>query len=1038
MSQSLHATASVAPQHLEAPTSGPDRASADSAARLPRSAPEESMTTSIPAGRESGREPWRVPLHLLAAICVSTLLAVIVGALGAETYRGVQAILRTSAFDETRFIRDALGEKVEGILLPAEDQLAQLAFSNLSQAGNLGRRLAELPPIQDALKRNKLVDASFVGYPNGEFILFRPLRSADDRASFDAPAEAALVVQSITQDPTGAMLGSYQFFDVDGRLVSSVARPDYRFDPRTRPWYKAVDSNDATILTDPYPFFTTKAVGATIARRSVDGAAVVGLDITLQSIASALDDLRITPSTEIAVVDRGQHVIGYRDAAKMVAPTQDGGLRLAMIDELGVPVLARAASVFGRGEGRSEITVDGRDWQLMRANISGHAAQTFTVLVAIPDDELFAAAAQIVGRQTLIGVLILLVAVAVGWWGTRRLTRPLHLLVKETKAIRSFDFSRDTKVPTVLAEVDNLARALDTMKGTIRKFLEIGNALSAEPDLNALLERVLRESARLVNGDGGVLYLLDRDKRRLEPEIARWHGHRVIDEHVVLPSLALESTGILVESLHAVRDGQISVVERPLTEAELEALGLSQMIQALAVVRVGLMTVPLLNRRQEPLGVLMLIKTFRAGEATWAVSPRLRELIRAVCGSAGIAIENRQLLQGQKDLMNALIKLIAGAIDAKSAYTGGHCQRVPVLTRMLAEAACAQEEGPFKDFHLSDEEWEAVDIGSWLHDCGKVTTPEYVVDKATKLETIYDRIHEVRMRFEVLKRDAEIACWRAVAEGGNPDALRAAMAAEHRALDDDFAFVASCNEGGEFMDPAKIERLKGIAARTWRRTLDDRLGVSYEERARKNRVPAPDLPVDEPLLADRADHVTLREAREMIGQENPWGIRVETPPHKINRGELYNLSVGRGTLTAEERYIINDHMTQTIMMLESLPLPRHLRNVPEIAGGHHEKMNGTGYPKRLKRDQMSPVARMMAIADVFEALTAADRPYKKAKPLSEAIKIMGFMKKDHHLDPELLDLFLRAGVWKRYAERFLDSAQMDEPDIDAVLKMRPA
>jgi hypothetical protein len=294
------------------------------------------------------------------------------------------------------------------------------------------------------------------------------------------------------------------------------------------------------------------------------------------------------------------------------------------------------------------------------------------------------------------------------------------------------------------------------------------------------------------------------------------------------------------------------------------------------------------------------------------------------------------------------------------------------------------------------------------------------------------------MRFEVLKRDAEIACWRAVAEGGNPDALRAAMAAEHRALDDDFAFVASCNEGGEFMDPAKIERLKGIAARTWRRTLDDRLGVSYEERARKNRVPAPDLPVDEPLLADRADHVTLREAREMIGQENPWGIRVETPPHKINRGELYNLSVGRGTLTAEERYIINDHMTQTIMMLESLPLPRHLRNVPEIAGGHHEKMNGTGYPKRLKRDQMSPVARMMAIADVFEALTAADRPYKKAKPLSEAIKIMGFMKKDHHLDPELLDLFLRAGVWKRYAERFLDSAQMDEPDIDAVLKMRPA
>jgi hypothetical protein len=232
--------------------------------------------------------------------------------------------------------------------------------------------------------------------------------------------------------------------------------------------------------------------------------------------------------------------------------------------------------------------------------------------------------------------------------------------------------------------------------------------------------------------------------------------------------------------------------------------------------------------------------------------------------------------------------------------------------------------------------------------------------------------------------------------------------------------------------------LKRIAARTWRRTLDDRLGVSYEEKARKARMPAPALPVWEPLLADREDHITYREERDLIGKENPWGIRVDTPPHKFNRGELYNLSLGRGTLTAEERYIINDHMTQTIMMLESLPLPRHLRNVPEIAGGHHEKMNGTGYPKRLTRDQMSPVARMMAIADVFEALTAADRPYKKAKPLSEAIKIMGFMKKDHHLDPDLLDLFLRAGVWKDYAERFLDKAQIDEPDIDAVLKAQPA
>ena len=986
----------------------------------------------------AGREPWRVPLHLLAAVCVTILLIAIIGSLVGQTYRGAQEILRTAAFDETRYIRDALGEKVQRILEPAESQLALLAFSDLSQADTLARRLAELPPILDAMTRNKLVDASFVGYPNGEFILFRPLRNAEARAAFDAPAEATMLVQSITKDAAGVMLGTYQFYAPDGHLLDSVFKPDYHFDPRTRPWYKAADQADSTILTDPYPFFTTAAVGATMARHSADGTVIVGLDVTLQSIASALDGLRITPSTEIAVVDRVQHVIGYRDANKMMAPSGDGGLRLATIDELGVPVLARAASVFGRGEGRGEVNVDGRGWQVLRAGIPANIGQTFTLLIAVPDDELFAAAGRIVGRQVVIGLVVLLAAIAIGWWGARRLTRPLNLLVKETKAIQSFDFSRNAGVPTILAEVDKLARALDTMKETIRKFLEIGHALSAERDLSALLERVVRETARLANCDGGVLYLIDREGRRLEPEIARWHGHRVIEEHIALPSLDFEDSGILPETIAALKQGQIVVVERHLAGPELEMLGLGRAMQALGAERAGLITVPLLNRRQEVLGLLLLIKTIRADEGAWSVSPRLRELIRAVSGSAGIAIENRRLLQDQKDLMNALIKLIAGAIDAKSAYTGGHCQRVPVLTRMLAEAACAQSDGPFKDFQLSEEEWEAVDIGSWLHDCGKVTTPEYVVDKATKLETIYDRIHEIRMRFEVLKRDAEIFYWQAVAKGGDPEALRQAMAVELRALDDDFAFVAGCNEGGEFMDPAKIERIKRIAARTWRRTLDDRLGVSYEERARKNRTPVPALPVDEPLLADRDDHITRREARDMIGKENPWGIRVETPPHKINRGEIYNLTIGRGTLTAEERYIINDHMTQTIMMLESLPLPRHLRAVPEIAGGHHEKMNGTGYPKRLTRDQMSPVARMMAIADVFEALTAADRPYKKAKPLSEAIKIMGFMKKDHHLDPELLDLFLTAGVWKQYAERFLDAAQMDRPDIEAVLRTQPA
>lgn len=264
------------------------------------------MAISTPAARE----PWRVPLHVLAAFCLALLLVVIVGALGWQTYRGVQELLRTVAFDETRYIRDALGEKVEGVLEPAESQIALMAYSDLPQADTLARRLAELPLIQAALKRNKLVDASFVGYPNGEFVLFRPLRNAKERALFEAPSNAALLVQSITRDPADVMLGTYQFFDADGTLIDSVFKPEYRFDPRTRPWYKSAGDSDAAILTEPYPFFTTSAVGATMAQRSADGEAVVGLDLKLQSIADALSSLRITPSSEIAVIDAGQHVLG--------------------------------------------------------------------------------------------------------------------------------------------------------------------------------------------------------------------------------------------------------------------------------------------------------------------------------------------------------------------------------------------------------------------------------------------------------------------------------------------------------------------------------------------------------------------------------------------------------------------------------------------------------------------------------------------------------------------------------------------------------
>lgn len=998
------------------------------------------MATTAPTGNpvKIKKQSHTVPLHFLGALGVTVLLTLIVLIFSWYGYRSSQDMLVEASDESSRHIREAIREKVLRILAPARNQLTLLSHSDLTAADSLARRLEALPKVYDALEGDLITDALYVGYPNGEFILFRPVRGEVARTRLKAPDDTVFMVQSVTQDAVGARAGEFRFYDANRKLLEARFDPSYLFDPRERPWYRQALESDRYIITEPYVFFTTKTVGATMATKSANGAVVVGIDMTLQSIAGEINDLRATPSTELALIGPRGQIIGYRDPSRMVKPRQDGTLRLVSLDEMEVPVLRLASEHIGERSAVTEIHADDRDWRVSFSEIPIQDAESLTLVSAIPNDELFAGARAVVLRQIGLAAIILLLVIPLVWLGTRQLVRPLNRLAKETKAIAAFDFSRTLKLKTRVSEVADLGGSLDMMKGTIRRFLEIGHALTAERDLRSLLDRVLLESVDLVESDGGAIYLLNEAERRLVPEIVRWRGDMVGEKQHHLHAIPMQGTGIQEEIAAILREKKIAMIERRLDYDELDILGLRELVDQEEAIRMALAVVPLMNRNQEVLGTLILINAIHLGERHWTIGDRLMELVRAVSGSAGVAIDNNLLLQAQKELMNALIKLIAGAIDAKSTYTGGHCARVPALTRMLAESACQQKTGPFAGFDLKPDEWEAVDIGSWLHDCGKVTTPEHVVDKATKLETIYDRIHEVRMRFEVLKRDAEIAYWQGLAEGKPEEDLRETMEAEKRRLDDDFAFIALCNEGGEFMAPASIERLKTIAARRWRRTLSDRIGISFEEKERKARTPAPDLPIDEPLLDDREDHITHRTEKERYGPDNEWGFRLDVPQYKMNRGEVYNLSIGRGTLTEEERFTINDHIMQTIIMLESLPLPSHLRKVPEIAGGHHEKMNGTGYPKRLKRDEMSPVARMMAIADVFEALTAADRPYKKAKKLSEAIKIMGFMKKDHHLDPDLLDLFLTERIWHRYAEKFLDPSQIDEPDLEAVLKIEPA
>ncbi len=389
----------------------------------------------------------------------------------------------------------------------------------------------------------------------------------------------------------------------------------------------------------------------------------------------------------------------------------------------------------------------------------------------------------------------------------------------------------------------------------------------------------------------------------------------------------------------------------------------------------------------------------------------------------------------QRKLVDAFIKILAESIDDKSPYTGGHCERVPNIAKMLAKEASNSKDGIFKDFELKTEaEWREFEIASWLHDCGKIVTPEYVVDKATKLETIFNRIHEIRTRFEVLHRDAIIDYYKEIESNPlNKEIAQKTLEEKHKKLQEDFAFLAECNIGGEFLDNSKIEKLKEISNITWIRNFNDRLGLSEIENQRLAYIPTVSLPAKENLLSDKLEHIIPREREIDTTLYEKYGFKLEIPKYAYNRGELYNLSIQRGTLTQEERFKINEHIVLTIKMLEQLPLTDNLKRVPEYAGSHHETMIGTGYPRKLTKDKISIPARIMAIADIFEALTACDRPYKKAKTLNESIKIMYFMAKDGHIDDDLFRLFLQSKIYLKYAEIYLKEEQLDSVDIEKYL-----
>lgn len=898
---------------------------------------------------------------------------------------------------------------------PARMSLSLLRSGQLAAMTDLASRLNYLPQLAEVLTNSTSYGAVYAGYEDGDFFLVRKLtQRAKERLDL-APPASYLLVQSLSRGQ-----GEFLYFDRRLQLLERRPMPDYRFDPRSRDWYKEARWRTGIVVTHPYLFFTTKEPGMTLAVESDDRRAVLGLDAGVEGLSALIGQLPLPSHCQLVLFDEFGTLLAT-DPKRL--PSFDQLSRLPMLSALGDPVLGRLQQqiatrptlLHGPGEQTLNLSAeDNSDW-LVNLSALGEGSP-FYVALLVPTEALTAQARHEALRNlawTLVGLLLLLPVI---WLVARRTAAPLLALTQEAERIRHFDFSESQGPDSAIREIDDLARTMSGMRLTLGNFMSMGRALAAERRFDSLLSRILHETVAAAQAEGGCLYLAQ--ERRMTAVQAIWRQQPLACETLRWQDALL---------------GGLYHTER-----------LSQPLDADSWPRYladwgpfpgprQLLAEPLYNHRQELIGCLMLIlPDCPASELAARTS-----LIEALAGMSAAAIENQRLLEEQKQLLEAFIELIAGAIDAKSPYTGGHCQRVPELTRMLTEAACAQQQGPFAAFSLNEEEWEAIHIASWLHDCGKVTTPEFVVDKATKLETIYDRIHEIRTRFEVLKRDAYIEALAARLPEQERVASREEVAPIWSTLDQEFAFVAECNLGGEWMAPEKLERLTTIAGRTWLRTLDDRLGISRDELRRHRDAPAPELPCREPLLADKPEHLVPRPTQDKLAEHNAWGFKVRVPTHLYNRGERYNLAIGRGTLTEEERYKINDHIVQTIRMLERLPFPRHLRKVPEIAGGHHERMDGTGYPRQLLGTQMSIPARIMAIADIFEALTASDRPYKSGKTVSQSLTIMQRMVQEQHIDSTLFTLFTDSGVWRDYALRFLAPEQLDEAECLALLARGP-
>lgn len=1041
-------------------------------------------------------KPWRYSIRIgvVAIFVIATALTASI-AIGLQYYFSYQQSLAATK-TLYRHTAEQTADFLEG-----QDRKARNVALSLARYPRLASSNGQVPAstlrlFAQTLSLNPGLYAIYLGFDNGRFYELINLDAhAQVRNRLGASPEASWLIAIRDSDTDHKTL-----YYLDAQLnILREAREPSSYDPRTRPWYQHA-SSETVYQTAPYIFDSLDAPGRTYSLRLQQDAAVLGMDVTLDAITAHLQSLPVADRTELYLHDQHGRIIASNapplssnlpDVTPLVLSEQEQALvkalsPLRVSNELDWAPVDFAISgepngyaidvltLISRMTGLSFQYVNGHTWPALvglyqEGNIDilqpilrndnnaslGLFSQPFLNLpfaFASRDDQVaFTHLSQLKGKTLAVGEDWSIIPVIERQYP--------QVLLKQYPG--TLDALRAVQNREVDAAIDNAA----ILRFIKRQFFLNGIRIKDSPDTG--LPGNMGELYLLVHPDQQPLQsLLNRALSAIPAQAhARLHSKWLSDNQafsqfsgtVPYPALIKETgdSGVALQEFQddhrryysfsrRFADGTdlsfsavapASLITGPARDNALWAAGITAMCILVLLPLAGLFAAPIVNPIKRLEAETLKVKN-RDYKQVKRIRTRIIETERLAASLYAMAQSIRQHEKNQEALMESFIELIAQAIDEKSAYTGAHCARVPELGMMLAEAASRSDDKAFQDFSLDDErKRREFRIAAWLHDCGKITTPEHIVDKGAKLEANYNRIHEIRTRFEVLLRDADIDYLKAtLAHPEQQPEHDKAWQARREELQEQFGLIANANVGSEYLAEEDKQKIRRIGAQTWQRHFDDRQGLSPLD-ARRLGPGDGHLPVTETLLADKPEHLIPHEHPPHYPEH--LGITLSPPHFQANLGELYNLLIDYGTLTAEDRFKINEHIINTIRMLDKLPFPEELAKVPKYASTHHERLDGKGYPRSLGADDLDIPDRILAVADVFEALTASDRPYKHAKTVSESLVIMNNMVAEGHLDGEVLRLMLLSGVVEEYARLHLSADQQDVHDFSLFLPASP-